>query len=237
MANLGWKAAIIFFSIVSGTPSSLVNDNVLDCTQCMVSLKHPDEISASHLTPLTTKQGTTEWFDLRKTTLFTGSTMYKGLGLGKLKDQKEFLKSALDEQNPAEVNIHTNGSGNDVYDVSDDVQHGDQDDDLQKRLEWGRDNEQHAAATVIAYALPLLYPNTMLVECGASFVKCEETGKNMIEVSADGLVCSVGAVTGQFHGLVAKTEFKCPYPPAPESYKLPVYYDLPKYMLYKCLQK
>eukprot|EP00112_Aurelia_sp_Birch-Aquarium-sp1_P020941 Seg551.8 transcript_id=Seg551.8/GoldUCD/mRNA.D3Y31 product="hypothetical protein" protein_id=Seg551.8/GoldUCD/D3Y31 len=39
--------------------------------------------------------------------------------------------------------------------------------DISKYLEWVRENEKHAAATVIGYIIPLLYPGSTFVEVGS----------------------------------------------------------------------
>ena len=93
-------------------------------------------------------------------------------------------------------------------------------------------------ATVVSYALPLYFPNTIFVESGASFIWCEETNEPILEVPADGLICCINQNTSgclnqsaiEMMKVVAKTEFKCPYlPPNNCYYKSPVYYDLPKH--------
>ena len=196
----------------------------------------PVDVPISLLKPMVTKQGTEEWLALRKEAVFTGSTMYKGLGLFKLSDQVSFLKQHL------HANIKNRMTGN-IGEVTDaDLMKNDtctpvetvpsvnkQGISKQQYLNWGNEGEPHAAATVLNYALPLYFPGTTFVESGASFVKCEHTHETLIEVSADGLICHVNALSGKIEEVVAKTEFKCPYPPAEGSYKLPVYYDLPKH--------
>ena len=101
-------------------------------------------------------------------------------------------------------------------------------------MNWGRENEKHAAATVLSYALPLYFPGTTFVEAGASFIKCEQTHENLVEVSTDGLICSKNSVTGEME-VIAKTEFKCLYPPIEDTYKLPVYHELPLCTMHKAL--
>ena len=202
----------------------------------MLQLKEPKDVPISLLKPMVPKQGTEEWLALRKEAVFTGSTMYKGLGLFKLSDQVSFLKQHL------HTNVKNRMTGN-IGEVTDaDLMEDDtctpvetvlsvnkQGISKQQYLNWGNENEPHAAATVLSYALPLYFPGTTFVESGASFIKCEHTHETLIEVSADGLICHVNALSGKIEEVVAETEFKCPYPPAEGSYKLPVFYDLPKH--------
>lgn len=205
----------------------------------MISLKEPKVISNGPIHPLHVKQGTPEWFALREKAIFTGSTLYKGLGLFKFKDQVSFLKekAAIVEKvqfgtKSSHVSTEKDG-GNDAMDTADEQEAScDQEEatnscenvdiSREKFLEWGRNNEKHAVATVISYALPMFYPGTSFLEVGASFIQCEITNENLVEVSADGLICTEDEVT-------AKVEIKCPYPPAEGMYKLPVYYDVPRY--------
>ncbi len=48
--------------------------------------------------PLHIKQGTDMWFQLWRQAIFTGSMLYKGIGLAKLKMQAAFLEDALKKQ-------------------------------------------------------------------------------------------------------------------------------------------
>ena len=99
---------------------------------------------------------------------------------------------------------------------------------INKFMQWGLDHEKDAIATIVSYVLPLYYPHLMYVECGASFI-ADEFGSDLIEVSADGLLCRVNTIAKTVDEVITKVEVKCPFPPSPGSYKLPVYYELPKY--------
>ena len=66
---------------------------------------------------------------------------------------------------------------------------------IQDYLNSGNQNEKHAMATVVSYALPLYFPDTIFVESGASFTWCEETNEPILEVSADGLICCLNQNT------------------------------------------
>ena len=186
------------------------------------------------------KQGTDVWLELRKYAIFTGSTLYTGLGLRRLCDQQEFLKKHLTSDKNARSEVPRNVTGEQVdsggqtasdkeCSSNDEEQHDMDKNETLQHLDWGKDNEKHAVATVVSYALPLYLPGMTFVECGASFIQCEQTSENLVEVSADGLICSVDNYMNIINQVVAKVELKCPYPPAVNSYKLPVYYDLSRH--------
>ena len=232
---------ILLFNIVE-TPVSLISEDVIEAKRHMIRLKKPENIPADVLTPMVVKQGTEEWHALRKQAVFTGSTLYTGLGLFKLCDQISFFKDHLgpDQHHEPTGNSNQATDENVLNDCVDDRQTDVKNDSPNEQEEakqgvtkeqymnWGRENEKHAAATVLSYALPLYFPGTIFVEAGASFIKCEQTHENLVEVSTDGLICSKNSVTGEME-VIAKTEFKCPYPPIEGTYKLPVYYELPKH--------
>ena len=177
--------------------------------QHIISLRNPDALTSNVIHPSCIKQGTQQWLELRRQAVFTGSTLNKGLGLGKLKDQVAFLKEHIsegyDETEVASASrddtdtedqeaMNTEKRGNDIADVS----------ESSKFLKWGRENEQHACATLAGYAIPLMYPGKTFMEVGASFIKCEQTGESLVEVSADGIICSVDWEMGTIGTVVAK---------------------------------
>ncbi len=56
-----------------------------------------DESEINEINPLYVKQGTKLWLRLRKLSIFTGSSLYKGLGLFRLSDQQEFLREHVNK--------------------------------------------------------------------------------------------------------------------------------------------
>eukprot|EP00794_Sanderia_malayensis_P001312 gene1312-1457_t len=221
------KACLIARTFTNqGTPQSLLKNDTISARNYMISLKEPKEMSSEEIHPVHVKQGTPEWFALRERAVFTGSTLYRGLGLSKFKDQVSFLKERLeivDEEQGREKNIRVNAFEAEEEEAStidaandEEVVEGDEDDCLEntetsreRLFEWGQNNEKHAVATVISHALPMFYPGSCFVEVGASFINCDITESKLVEVSADGLICS-----DSVDKVVAKVEIKCPYPPA-----------------------
>ena len=230
-----------------------VNPNAL-----IIKLKEPGDIPVNVRHPLFTKQGTKEWHSLRQKTFLTGSTLYSGLGLRTLSEQKTLLKKKSEDMvksqrpmkdtSPGQIEDTSPGQMEDtspmpmksaslgymedkllvhVKDTSQDEKTSEKK-SINKFMQWGLDHEKDAVATIVSYVLPLYYPHLMYVECGASFI-ADEFGSNLIEVSADGLLCRVNTISKTVDEVITKVEVKCPFPPSPESYKLPVYYELPKY--------
>lgn len=187
------------------TPKSLLLQNSISLDNFIFELKEPNHLTSDdRKNPMLVKQHSEEWFQLRKKAPVTGSTLYKAVGLSSLKDQKKYFQEQRDK------------IGNQREDVPP---------ELQARFDWGTENEKHAVATLVAYGLPLLFPNLRFIEVGASFIIND--GKPLIEVSADGMLARISE-TGEFlpeH----KVEIKCPVTPKEDEYKLPVYYKLPKY--------
>ena len=187
------------------TPMSLLLQNSISLDNFIYELKEPCFLTSyDKKNPMLIKQHSEEWFQLRKEAPVTGSTLYNAIGLSSLKDQKKYFQDQMKK------------AGNQQADVPP---------DLQARFDWGTEHEKHAVATLVAYGLPLLFPDLEFIEVGASFIT--NVGKPLIEVSADSMLARVSE-TGEFHP-EHKVEIKCPFTPKEDEYKLPVYYKLPKY--------
>ena len=181
---------------------SLLLQNSISLDNFIYELKEPCHlISDDRKNPMLIKQHSEEWFQLRKEAPVTGSTLYKAIGLSWLKDQKKYFQEQMKK------------AGNQQVDVPP---------DLQAMFDWGTEHEKHAVETLVAYGLPLLFPNLEFIEVGASFIT--NVGKPLIEVSADGMLARVSE-TGEFHP-EHKVEIKCPLTPKEDEYKLPKYYAL-----------
>ena len=87
---------IIFTFNISDTPITLEPGNTIKSSEFAAQLMNPpDAIEMSQINQLHVKQGTDLWLRLRKCAVFTGSTLYKGLGLSPLCDQQQFLREHL----------------------------------------------------------------------------------------------------------------------------------------------
>ena len=126
----------------SKTPTSLFESNTLTLRHHIAELN-----GGNRSNPLHVKQGTEEWLQLRKQAPVTGSTFYDAIGMRSLKSQKEHIDRY--------VNVRTK-----VFD-----------DETKKLLDWGRNNEENAVATLVAYGLPLLGEPSIFTEIGCAFIK------------------------------------------------------------------
>ncbi len=201
------------------------NDNAICVKDYILCLKETNELSPP-VHPLFVEQGTDLWFQLRKQAVFTGSTPYRGLGLAKFKEQINFLKEKIETNGSfgLEQEAIENSETTVATQANLEQSHGAQN----EYLKWGRNNEKHAVATLVSFVIPLYYPGMTFVEVGASFIVCEETNENLVEVSADGLICAVDFSSGLVEDVAAKVEIKCPYPQPANTYQMPVYYEIPK---------
>ena len=110
-------------------------------------------------------QYSTLWWKLCKKAIITGSTLYKGLGFETLKAEREhiniFVKNRPTPQVPPEV---------------------------QKYMEFGKNNKAHAISTLVSTFLPALKPSCHnFYEAGSRFIH-RKICRNMIEVSPDGMI-------------------------------------------------
>ena len=139
-------------------------------------------------------QYSTIWWKLWKKVVITGSTLYKGLGFETLKAVREhvniFMKNRPSPQVPP---------------------------DVQKYMEFGKNNEVHAISTLVGTILPALKLSCYnFYQAGHRFIH-RKTCRNMIEVSPDGMIqcpqgsnCSYREI-GDTHKRIM-VEVKCLYP-------------------------
>ena len=112
-ADLSFLIFFLFspYFCIQGTPASLIKKNSIKANDHIVCLKLPEQIPEELIKPMLIKQGTDTWKELRKYAAFTGSTIYKGLGLSKFCEQFQFLKQYVNHAdktksiNPAEQNV------------------------------------------------------------------------------------------------------------------------------------
>ena len=133
------------------------------------------------------KQRTPEWHAIRNESPVTGSSIHNAIGIRTLKAMKTHYDVHIDGHTPQF------------------------DEDTQKRMAAGVENEQHATATLIAF----FHPESVLCEDGARVISNDQG--NLVEVSSDGLLKNHGTRTHV-------VEIKCP---SPAPYKLPVQYEPP----------
>ena len=116
----------------SNAPHTLITSGILSLE------KHTARLKGGEMqNPLHVKQGTQALFQLRKAAPVTGSSFYDALGLRSLKEQK------------AHIERYINGTDKHF------------DDDTKKLLDWGKNNECHAVATLVGYGLPILYKKSL----------------------------------------------------------------------------
>ena len=116
------KSLSLFLREMNGSnaPYTLITSGILSLQKYTARLKG-GEIQ----NPLRVKQGTQAWFQLCKAAAVTGSSFYDALGLRSLKEQKAHIKRYIND-----TDKHF-------------------DDDTKKLLEWGKNNECHALATLV----------------------------------------------------------------------------------------
>ena len=133
----------------------------------------------------------------------TGSTMFNALGLESLKAEKEHMYVYVKGRPPKDVDL-----------------------EVQKYLDSGIANKIHAVSMLVRCLTPtLLPPCSIFLECGPEFIH-ETSKKNLIEVSADGIMqCKHGEVCTQDHRGRKKiaVKVKCHYPSE----------DFPKFPMYR----
>ena len=81
------------------------------------------------------KQRTSMWHDLRKKARVTGSTCYKGIGLGVLHEAQDHFDEYILKKSPKEISK-----------------------DLQNKFDLGNKNEIHGIATICSILVPALLP-------------------------------------------------------------------------------
>ena len=155
------------------------------------------------------KQRTEKWFAIRAESTVTGSTLNASLGLDTLKSQQEHFDYVKfgKDRPPPSAQV-------------------------KEKMNYGTVNELHAVATLVAKVLPVLYPNMVYSEVGC--VKRENNGVHYI-ISPDGR-CDEKSNDNKETNTMA-IEIKCPFPAPPGTYKLPVYYKIPKYYVPQILSE
>ena len=149
--------------------------------------------------PAVVKQRSERWFQIRKTSLVTGSTIHKAIGLDSLKKQREHLEVESGKKEPPEVSAA-----------------------LQAMFDHGTINEVNAVATFVTTVLPSVCPEGMFYEEGC-YVE-ERNGKAVLVVSPDGSIRHCDDPSNVLFGV----EIKCPMPDktytTPVHYTIPRYY-------------
>ena len=117
----------------------------------------------------------------REDSLVTGSTINKAIGLDGLKKQKEYFAERFGERSTPEIS-----------------------EDLQRKFDYGTENEINAVATFVSTFLPAFLPDGCFYEEG-----CYPERKNgdiLLTVSPD------GSVRKGENETVCGVEIKCPFP-------------------------
>ena len=161
----------------------------------------------SNESPPLTRQRTDAWFRLRETALVTGSSINKAIGLEGLKKQKEYLQEKVGLKAPAPVS-----------------------EDLQRRFDYGTENEVNAVATFITTFLPAFCPELSFYEEGCYIVEGHDGNPHLI-VSPDGSVRNQEKESD----VIAGIEIKCPYPG--KNFTTPVHYEIPRYYIPQILSE
>ena len=139
------------------------------------------------------KQRTDMWFNLRRESRVTGSTCFKALGFGLLREHQEHFDTFVLKKDPKPFST-----------------------EIQRKLDHGKINEIHGIATICAILMPSLLPSCMqFVEDGCCFVDGDVIPK-LLEVSSDGIIechkgnhyrpCDSNAIGGHYRRVV---EIKC----------------------------
>lgn len=160
------------------------------------------------------KQGSAEWFSLRRLSPITGSSLWRGLGFDTLHNMKEHIKEHVQGKLPPPVS-----------------------ETAAKAMQHGHDYEPHGVATLVSCVLPALKPRChKFLEVGPLFIK-GEVREMLIEVSGDGIIhcenrdCTYKTQMDQ-HGKIA-VEIKSPFPS--EAVPLEPYYVVPQRHVAQCL--
>ena len=155
------------------------------------------------------KQRSDEWYNLRKKSRLTGSTMYKALGLDTLRAQKEHFDVYVKGKQPKPILPQ-----------------------VQEMMNYGTENEINAIATLVGLILPALRPPCFSVyELGCFSISGHHT-EHLLVVSPDGLAqcsqienCEYRESHSQTHnklGIEYKCIFQSETSPNYPSYELPV---------------
>ena len=140
------------------------------------------------------KQRSNKWLELRKKAKVTGSTLYNALGLSSLADLKQHHYQYIKKRAPPPFSP-----------------------DVQKRLQYGQENEKNAIAALVGSFLPSLLPNCFsFLEVGPKFLRVYGE-ENFLEVSPDGILRCMrdeGCCYKNLpeHSTLIPVEAKCVYP-------------------------
>ena len=107
---------------------------------CLVEPTNASTLGA--LNPRRTKQRTEQWHELRRLSKITGSTLYKAIGLGLLREEQ----ARYDEVYAGKVSETTP--------------------ELQELFDYGTQQEPNALATLLAKYMPVYLPELLYVEDG-----------------------------------------------------------------------
>ena len=133
----------------SKIPTSVIESGSLELQSNIVELTGQKTSNPLHI-----KQGTDEWLQMRKQAPVTGSTLYDAIGMRSLKNQREHIDRYVNDKEK-------------LFD-----------DDTKKLLDWGRNNEGNAVATLVAYGLPVAEQPSIFAEVGCSFIPSPSNGRS-----------------------------------------------------------
>ena len=115
--------------------------------------------------PNWTKQRSNMWYDMHKKAKVTGSTCFKAIGLGLLREAQEHYDEYILHKPRKEVST-----------------------ELQKMFDHSIANEVHGISSVSNILIPSLLPNCMVyVEDGCQFLH-GNVHEHLLEVSSDGII-------------------------------------------------
>ena len=166
----------------------------------LVCLANSNSSEEPHLT----KQRTEAWKQFREGSLVTGSTINKAIGLDGLKKQKEYFAERFGGKTTPAIS-----------------------EDLQKRFDYGTENEINAVATFVSTFMPAFVPDGCFYEEG-----CYPERKNgdiVLTVSPD------GSVRNDENETICGIEIKCPMPG--KVFTEPVQYVIPRYYICQILSE
>ena len=162
------------------------------------------------------KQGSEEWFALRKLAPITGSSLWRGLGFDTLAKMKAHIREHIKGEVPAPVSEFS-----------------------AKAMQHGHDYERHGVATIVSCVLPAFKTRChQFLEVGPIFIPGKVREK-LIEVSGDGIIHCINkdcphATPYDKHRKIA-VEIKSPFPT--EAVPLEPYYVVPQRHVAQCLSE
>lgn len=157
--------------------SKYITGNKVNINQCDNYQELGDSAPSTSDTRLV-RQRTDEWKTIREKAKITGSTFFKAIGLDGLQKEKEHFEEVICHVPPKPFS-----------------------EAVQEMLDYGTNNEQNAAATLVGKVLPVIEPNVRFYEEG-----CVELDESFMVVSPDGSLRQ----TDSLDSTTAAIEFKCP---------------------------